>query len=81
MSFDEKGPSAQEVEPKKKFMVRAEMEAWGKDGSAIDDLWREVNIEVEAEDDDDIDDEIVDKLFDMDFGNAKPTGRFEKTEI
>ncbi len=67
-----------EKEPKKKFKVGVEMEAYGKDGSEIEggDLWEDVIVEAVNED------EARDIVFNkMDFGNRTPNGFSEVEEI
>jgi|GEM_PF-3058922 len=71
------GETAPEI-PKKKFRVGVEMEVGGKDGQEItdSDLWE--TVEVEAANEDEARDIVFNK---MDFGNRRPTGYSEVSEI
>ncbi|HBK33999.1 TPA: hypothetical protein DEP34_05285 [Candidatus Uhrbacteria bacterium] len=78
MSIEQMEAGSPEKEPKKKFKVGIEMEAYGKDGAEIEggDLWEDVEVEAATED------EARDIVFNkMDFGNRRPNGYSEIKEV
>ena len=77
MAIEKNRAETTEKEPKKKFEVGIEMECGGKDGQEIidGDLWETVEIEATDEN------RARDIALKMDFGNRRPTGYSEVTEI